>query len=723
MAAVASPAVPVRLSVGGVNAAALSASAQRVDFPVSFRDSPRVSSPACTRRARPLDKRHSLSLSRRFHVVRTRAAGDNDETSNLNSSSASSESADPAAAPSASRSIKADVPLADPVAADETAQQLQAVKQQQQQEQSGEASQQQQQLSLEDVNPVDLGRRSRQFLDDVWRRLIQLGQIARPAPVDAEDYTELVRGGLDADFGVPSAQFTTVLVAGATGRVGKVLVRKLLLRGYTVKALVRSADAETLEQLPRACQVAVADLADEVALQKAVEGCNKVVFCASARSAMAADLQRVDHMGVVNLSKAFLDYNHHLAQRRAGRSSKSKALVLRLSKERFQEGWELGEGRTIKDDIDIRYGAGMDAEFSITEDGRGVFSGYVFTRGGYVEAKRRIKLPEGLSFGRFEGLVFRFVSDGKPYSLVLRVAALPVCLHSSQLLHLSPLSFSHTLSFEGLVFRFVSDGKPYSLVLRVAKDGTRVERVGEDGESVVEEEEEVEEEEYEYVAVVKTRKGQNTIRVPFSAFRASSPSDPPLDPTLISSLALRYEQRRAKPSVGAPLPPGRAASKAGAEGDNAAAPADPNSFKLALQYVKAFPGGEETDFVLVSCSGAGVPEERRETVVKAKMAAETHLRNSGLGYTIVRPGPLLEEPGGRKALVFDQGNRINQGISCADVADVCVKALHDPTARNKSFDICYEYTDNAGLYELVAHLPDRANNYLTPALAQLEKNT
>ncbi|CAI5525086.1 unnamed protein product [Closterium sp. Naga37s-1] len=680
MAIVASPAVPVRLSTaGGVTAAAHSASAQRSGFPVPFlRKSPLISSPVCTRRASSLDKRHPLFHSQRFHVVRTRAAGDNDESSNLTSNSANPEFADSAEAPSGSRPIKADVPLADPVAADETAQQLQAVKQQQQQEQSGEASQQQQQqLSLEDVNPVDLGRRSRQFLDDVWRRLIQLGQIARPAPVDAEDYTELVRGGLDADFGVPSAQFTTVLVAGATGRVGKVLVRKLLLRGYTVKALVRSADPETLEQLPRACQVAVADLADEAALQKAVEGCNKVVFCASARSAMAADLQRVDHMGVVNLSKAFLDYNHHLAQRRAGRSSKSKALVLRLSKERFQEGWELGEGRTIKDDIDLRYGAGMDAEFSITEDGRGVFSGYVFTRGGYVEAKRRIALPEGLSFGRFEGLVFRFVSDGKPYSLVLRVA----------------------------------------------KDGTRVERMGEDGEILVEEEEEVEEEEYEYVAVVKTRKGQNTIRVPFSAFRASSPSDPPLDPTLISSLALRYEQRRAKPSVAAPLPPGRAASKAGAEGDNAAAPADPNSFKLALQYVKAFPGGEETDFVLVSCSGAGVPEERRETVVKAKMAAETHLRNSGLGYTIVRPGPLLEEPGGRKALVFDQGNRITQAISCADVADVCVKALHDPTARNKSFDICYEYTDNAGLYELVAHLPDRANNYLTPALAQLEKNT
>lgn len=28
-----------------------------------------------------------------------------------------------------------------------------------------------------------------------------------------------------------------------------------------------------------------------------------------------------------------------------------------------------------------------------------------------------------------------------------------------------------------------------------------------------------------------------------------------------------------------------------------------------------------------------------------------------------------------------------QGISCVDVADICVKALHDLTARNKSFDV------------------------------------
>lgn len=36
--------------------------------------------------------------------------------------------------------------------------------------------------------------------------------------------------------------------------------------------------------------------------------------------------------------------------------------------------------------------------------------------------------------------------------------------------------------------------------------------------------------------------------------------------------------------------------------------------------------------------------------------------------------------------LWRQGERITQGISCADVADVCLKALHDPVARNKTFE-------------------------------------
>ena len=43
-----------------------------------------------------------------------------------------------------------------------------------------------------------------------------------------------------------------------------------------------------------------------------------------------------------------------------------------------------------------------------------------------------------------------------------------------------------------------------------------------------------------------------------------------------------------------------------------------------------------------------------DKVVQIKQAGEACLRRTGLGYTIVRPAQLIEEPGGYKALLFDQ---------------------------------------------------------------------
>jgi hypothetical protein len=40
-------------------------------------------------------------------------------------------------------------------------------------------------------------------------------------------------------------------------------------------------------------------------------------------------------------------------------------------------------------------------------------------------------------------------------------------------------------------------------------------------------------------------------------------------------------------------------------------------------------------------------------------------------------GQIVEEPGGYKTLVFDQGDRIDQPVSAADVADICLRSLHE----------------------------------------------
>jgi hypothetical protein len=66
-----------------------------------------------------------------------------------------------------------------------------------------------------------------------------------------------------------------------------------------------------------------------------------------------------------------------------------------------------------------------------------------------------------------------------------------------------------------------------------------------------------------------------------------------------------------------------------------------------------------------------------------------------------------------------------QGIGYADVADVCLRGLHEPEAVYKTFEVCYEPSadEYEAMYELAAHMPSRATNYLQPALAPLVRNT
>ncbi|AQK66948.1 Delta-aminolevulinic acid dehydratase [Zea mays] len=472
------------------------------------------------------------------------------------------------------------------------------------------------------VNPVGLGRRSRQVFDEVWRKFSRLGQIssASSTALAEEEQAVLIRGGPMCEFTVPGAQDTTVLVVGATSRIGRIVVRKLMLRGYNVKALVRRNDPEVIDMLPRSVDVVVGDVGDPATVKAAVSGCSKIIYCATARSTITGDLNRVDNQGVRNASKAFQDYYNELAQLRAGKSSKSKLLIAKFKSAKSLKGWEVRQGSYFPNTFVSRFDEGIDASLDFSEDQQAVFSGFVFTRGGYVEISKRLSLPLGSTLDRYDGLLFSVGGNGRSYVVILETGPLADTTQSKK-----------------------------------------------------------------YFARMTTKVGFCRVRVPFSSFRPVNPQDPPLDPFLVHTLTIRFEPKRQRP------------------GEASQNSSDPRNFELKLEYIKALPTGQETDFILVSCSGSGIESNRREQVLKAKK----------------------EEPGGQRALIFDQGNRISQGISCADVADICVKALHDSTARNKSFDVCYEYVSDQGneLYELVAHLPDKANNYLAPALSVLEKNT
>ncbi len=78
-----------------------------------------------------------------------------------------------------------------------------------------------------------------------------------------------------------------------------------------------------------------------------------------------------------------------------------------------------------------------------------------------------------------------------------------------------------------------------------------------------------------------------------------------------------------------------------------------------------------------------------------KRKAEQYLLASGIDYTIVRAGGLLDAPGGRRELLAGKDDQLlDQSpagvppvIPRADVAEILVQALLSPTARNKAFDV------------------------------------
>jgi hypothetical protein len=74
-----------------------------------------------------------------------------------------------------------------------------------------------------------------------------------------------------------------VLVIGATGRTGRIIVRKLVLQGFRVAVLVRSLSTETLNLLGSGVSYSYGDMTDYRTLLDAMENVDRVVFAARCR--------------------------------------------------------------------------------------------------------------------------------------------------------------------------------------------------------------------------------------------------------------------------------------------------------------------------------------------------------------------------------------------------------------------------------------------------------
>lgn len=463
------------------------------------------------------------------------------------------------------------------------------------------------------VDPVALGRRARKEVDSAWKKFTRLGQFASVSVSESPEITSASE--LEAQT---QAVDTRVLVIGATGQVGRVVLNKLLLRGYTVRAMVRSISDEVLENIPPAVELIKGDIASLNDTFEATRDCDKVICCARARSNLLADQTRVENEGVKNVVTSMLHHkNENAINKSNGKATqhllerKNKVVLFKFQNHKKKNKW--GKWKVEGPDV-----GEVAVRMPDEENKCLVFEG---TSADLGEATSPLKLAEGSSLKGSEGLVLNCHGMGKKFAVVL-----------------------------------------YS---------------------------EDEQGRHGYISEFSTLEtGYCTRRIPFSAFTRLNADQPALNLKNVKEIGLRYRSIWNKESN------------------------DPSNFRVKVAWMKALPSGAESDVILVSCAD------------KVKRAGEAHLRNSGLGYTIIRPSSLFTNaPAGEKALVFDQeGKReeqsISQSISVADVADVCFRACFEGEAYNKTFSLSSVQEDES--FELIASRPA---DYLTAALKPLEKNS
>lgn len=198
-----------------------------------------------------------------------------------------------------------------------------------------------------------------------------------------------------------------VLVAGATGETGRVIVRKLVLRGYRVRVLVRDLFSSTLDLLGTGVSFVKGTLDDYDSLLEATGDVDKVICAVGARN--VEDAETIEYEGISNLIRAFQDSRVQYY----GRAEATKLILFNFGDEAHLSKWK----RVVPKEGEE--GAKPPrVNFQVTGPNRVAFMGHVFSKyEGMAEVRT---VPAKLNLRGFSGLLLRCIGDGKNYFIVLR---------------------------------------------------------------------------------------------------------------------------------------------------------------------------------------------------------------------------------------------------------------------------------------------------------------
>ncbi len=416
-----------------------------------------------------------------------------------------------------------------------------------------------------------------------------------------------------------------ILVAGATGGVGKRVVRRLVERNYRVRALVRDAQ-KAREMLGDKVELYEADITiPETLTSDLMNGISAVICCTGVRvQPVEGDTPNREkyyqgikfYMPEVVDSPEVVDYQgiKNLVQAGAQHLKPGKRLLFDFqnpSKD-VKETWGAVD--------DVVMGGVSESSLRLINNAA-LFAGIVSTAnsGGFASVRTRNFDPP-LNLSEYEGIELRVKGDGQRYKFILRSEA----------------------KWDGISYCYSFD----------------------------------------------TEKDQwMDVRIPFAdlipVFRAKTLKDAPaFESSHIYALQLMLSKFEYDGALNPNFTPGGFALQV--ETINAYDGSAKPQFIMISSAGVTRPGRpginleEEPPAVRMNDQLGGI--------LTWKLRGEDAVRESGVPYVIIRPCALTEESGD-KALVFDQGDNMRGKVSREDIAELCIQLLEQSSACNVTFEV------------------------------------
>jgi uncharacterized protein YbjT (DUF2867 family) len=437
----------------------------------------------------------------------------------------------------------------------------------------------------------------------------------------------------------------TILVAGATGGVGKRVVQKLLARNYHVRALVRDSErAKAI--LGDQVELFEADLTIADTLKPAMMAGISAVICCTGTKVQPVEgdtpnrekyyqgikfylpevvdtPELVEYEGIKNLLQVISQHLPHPGEQ----------VIFDFA----DPSSDLSETWGAIDDVVM---GGVSQSKIHLADNKAIFTGVVSTdnNGGFASVRTRNFTPP-MNLSAYQGIELRVIGDGKRYKFIIRCEG----------------------QWDGVGYCYSFDTI------------------------------------YDY---------PTTVRIPFKdlipVFRAKIQSASQLDAAKIYSMQLMLS----KFEYDGELNPRFEAGSFKLEVESIKAYGNQVKPQLVQVSSAGVTRPNRPGINLAEEPPAVRMNDRLGGILTWKLRGEEAIRASNLTYTIIRPCALTEQPGD-KILYAEQGDNLRGQVSRDAIAELCIQALNSASAVNKTFEVNEQQQGNTNWQELFNNLqPD-----------------